>query len=129
MEYIAKKAPETTCDVLMDLPVNEKGYLITYIKTGNPLFYEENKELFCGNYRKAAAKQAASIFNTSQNEAERYLLGEIQISDILFCVPSWRDANGRQWRTQCKDIYFSIQRYAYQTSPVQLQDNNLMDYS
>ncbi len=105
LEYIAKKAPETTCDVLMDLPVNEKGYLITYIKTGNPLFYEENKELFCDNYRKAAAKQAASIFNTSQNEAERYLLGEIQISDILFCVPSWRDANGRQWRTQCKDIY------------------------
>lgn len=98
LEHMAKEAPETICEVLLELIVDEKGYLMTCIKTGNPQLYEEKNELFSANYRRAAAKQAASIFNTSQNEAEKYLLGEIEISDILPCVSSWRELySGRYW--------------------------------
>lgn len=98
LEHMAKEAPETICEVLLELVVDEKGYLMTCIKTGNPQLYEEKNELFSANYRRAAAKQVASIFNTSQNEAEKYLLGEIEISDILPCVSSWRELySGRYW--------------------------------
>lgn len=98
LEHMAKEAPETICEVLLELIVDEKGYLMTCIKTGNPQLYEEKNELFSANYRRAAAKQASSIFSTSQNEAEKYLLGEMEISDILPCVSSWRELySGRYW--------------------------------
>lgn len=105
LEYMAKEAPETMCKVLLELVVDEKGYLMTCIKTGNPKLYEGRKERFSNDYRRAAAKQAASIFRTSQKEAEQYLLGKIEISDILSCVPDWRNTNGRLWRTKCKEIH------------------------
>lgn len=106
LEHMAKEVPITICKVMTDLAVEEKGYFMTCVKAGNPKLYECRKERFSNDYQRAAAKQAASIFHASQKEAERYLLGELEISDILPCVPNWRELyNGRHWNSRSENIH------------------------
>lgn len=105
LEHMAKEATKAMCEVMTDLAVEEKGYLMTCIKTGNPKLYEWRKEQFSEDYRRAAAKQAVSNLETAQNEAERYLLGELEISDILPYVPEWRLCNNWYWYNKKNDIH------------------------
>ncbi|MDE5823121.1 MAG: hypothetical protein K2H91_00320, partial [Lachnospiraceae bacterium] len=106
LERMAVKAPDAICEVLKDIPANDKGYLRTCIKTGNPQLYIEMEKEFNESYHRAAAEQAVSRFDVSQDEALRYLLGEIEVSDILPCVAGWRDMHNLEyWHDRCRNIH------------------------
>ncbi|MDE7416467.1 MAG: DUF4132 domain-containing protein [Lachnospiraceae bacterium] len=106
LERMAVKAPDVICEVLKDVSANDKGYLRTCIKTGNPQLYIEMEKEFNESYHRAAAEQAVSRFDVSHDEALRYLLGEIEVSDILPCVAGWRDMHNLEyWHDRCRNIH------------------------
>ncbi|MDE7477355.1 MAG: DUF4132 domain-containing protein, partial [Lachnospiraceae bacterium] len=101
---MAVKAPEASCDVLKDASATAKGYLRTCIKAGNPQLYQEMEEEFTENYHRAAAEQAVCDYKVWQEEGRRYLLGEIEIADILHCVADWREMYLSD-RNRCQNIH------------------------
>ena len=106
LERMAVKAPDAICEVLKDVSANDKAYLQECIKTGNPQLYIEMEKEFNERYHRAAAEQAVSRFDVSQDEALRYLLGEIEVSDILPCVAGWRDMHNLEyWHDRCRNIH------------------------
>ncbi|MDE7272388.1 MAG: DUF4132 domain-containing protein [Lachnospiraceae bacterium] len=105
LERMAVKAPDAICAVLKDVPADDKGYLRTCIKTGNPQLYALMEKEFADNYHRAAAEQAVRTYTVSQDEARRYLSGEAEIEDILPCVADWRNMHLYNNRYECQNIH------------------------
>lgn len=105
LERMAVKAPETTCEVMKDVPVEESGFLITCVEVGNPQLYNERKASFADSYRRAAAQQAANQYTAAQDKAMQYLLGELEISDMIPYVADWRDSYLTNDAGRCNNIY------------------------
>lgn len=105
LERMAVKAPEATCEVLKDASADDKAYLRTCVKTGNPQLYEKSEKEFAQSYHRAAAEQAVREYKVSQDEAMRYLLGEIEIKDILPYVADWRNMYLYDKRRRCQNIH------------------------
>lgn len=104
LERMASKAPETVCDVLKDIPAEQAAYLTTCVEVGNPQLYRKMKKSFADTYSQAAAWQIVARYDTAQDEARRYLLGELEIPDILPYVETWRDMHIIDDYTRCRDI-------------------------
>jgi len=106
LERMAVKAPDAICEVLKDVPANEKGYLRRCVKTGNPQLYEQMEKEFTQSYHKAAAEQAVREYTVWQDEARRYLLGELEITEILPYIADWRDMEfAVNKRNRCQNIH------------------------
>lgn len=104
LERMASKAPETVCEVLKDIPAQQAAYLTTCVEAGNPKLYRKMKESFADSYRRAAAQQLVQDYDTAQDEARRYLLGELEISDILPYVEAWHSMHIIGYCTRCENI-------------------------
>lgn len=105
LERMAVKAPDAACEVLKDVPADDKGYLRVCIEAGNPQLYRDMEKEFADNYRRAAAEQAVRTYKVSQDEARRYLSGELEIADILPCVADWRNMHLYNNRCECQNIH------------------------
>lgn len=88
---MAGKAGDTIRQVVKKVPTEDYGYLVARLEEGNPRLYEELKEHLTEDYRRLAAHEITEKFNPEQNKAERYVLGELEIGDILPYVKEWRD--------------------------------------
>ncbi len=105
LERMAAKAPDAACEVLKDVPADNKGYLRECIKAGNPQLYRDMEQEFADNYHRAAAEQAVRTYKVSQDEARRYLSGELEIAEILPCVADWRNMHLYNNRSECQNIH------------------------
>ena len=100
LERMAVKVPRVICNVYENCSADDKGYLLSCIKTGNPKYFQLKKTFLVDSYRRTAAGEIVAGYHTFRESAARYLLGEIEISKILPCVGSWRKmyhlSNGAQ---------------------------------
>ena len=94
LERMAAKAPKVFCTVYGNCSVDDKGYLLDCIKAGNPKYFQLKKTFLVDAYRRAAVEEIVKGYPVFQKEAERYLLGELEISAILSCVERWRKMSG-----------------------------------
>lgn len=104
LERMASKAPETICEILKDISAEQAAYLTTCVEVGNPQLYRKMKKSFADSYNQAAARQIVGDYDTAQDEARRYLLGELEISDILPYVEAWRNMHIIGYCTRCGHI-------------------------
>jgi len=104
LERMASKAPETVCEILKEVSPEHAGFLTTCVEVGNPQLYKKMKGSFADTYSQAAAKQLVQRYGTAQDEARRYLLGELEISDILPYVEAWRSMYITDDYTRCRNI-------------------------
>lgn len=88
---MARKAPETIRQVVKKVPAEDYGYLIARLEEGNPELYEEMKDHLQENFRRIAAHEITKDFRKEQDKAERYVLEELEIEDILPYVDQWRE--------------------------------------
>lgn len=88
---MAKKAPDTIRKITKKVPAEDYGYLIAQIEEGNPELYAELKDHLMEDFRRIAAHEATKDFRKEQDKAERYLLEELEIQDILPYVDEWRE--------------------------------------
>lgn len=91
LERMAKKAPDAILRTLQDIPAKHYGYLAERIREGNPELYQEVDEQITEQYRRSAAREITERFQTAQDIAERYLLEELEVEDILPYVKDWRN--------------------------------------
>ncbi len=85
------KAPETIHEVIKNLSAKDFGYLVAQVKTGNPKLYEEVGEALRENYLKIAAAEDVKGYEPSGDKAMDYLMGVVEIQDILPYVEQWRE--------------------------------------
>lgn len=83
LERMAVKVPRVICNVYENCSVDDKGYLLSCIKTGNPKYFQLKKTFLVDSYRRTAAGEIVAGYHTFRESAARYLLGEIEISEIL----------------------------------------------
>lgn len=86
----SKDTPGAFQNALKGIPAEHYGYLSMQLKEGNPKLYRELKEQITEEYRRLAAREVTEKFKTGQAEAERYLLEELELEDILPYVNEWR---------------------------------------
>ena len=75
--------PRVICNVYENCSADDKGYLLSCIKTGNPKYFQLKKTFLVDSYRRTAAGEIVAGYHTFRESAARYLLGEIEISEIL----------------------------------------------
>lgn len=88
---MARKAPEAMLEALQKIPAKHYGYLRKGFQEGNPEFYQQVSGLLNDQYRRTAAHEMTERFKPAQDMAERYLLEELEIEDILPYVNEWRE--------------------------------------
>ncbi len=91
LERMVAKAPEAACEAIKALTVEEYGYLLARIRAGNPRLYDEAGPAFAADYRRIAASQEVEKYQYAGDRARDYLMGIIEIKDILPCVQQWRE--------------------------------------
>ncbi len=90
LKRMAKKAPDAVLEALPNIPANQYGFLAEQLKAGNPEFYEKVSELLGDRHRRMAAHEITERFQPAQDMAERYVLEELEIEDVLPYVKDWR---------------------------------------
>lgn len=87
---MAQKAPDAMLEVLPEIPAIQYGFLLEQFKKGNPEFCQKMRGPLSSQYRRTMAHKITERFWPAQDMAERYLLEELEIGDILPCVNDWR---------------------------------------
>lgn len=91
LKRMAAKAPDAVRDVIKKIPVEDYGYLLAQVETGNAKLYEEIAPVLAENYRRISAEQDVKGFQPGEDRARDYLLGIAEIQDILPYVEQWRE--------------------------------------
>jgi len=116
LRRLAVKAPEAVCEVIGKVPAEDYGYLLNQVKEGNPGLYEKMGPALKEDYRRIAAGQDVKGLTPAEDRARDYLLGIIELADILPYVEQWRelkiyDSRQRAARIHGYPEYGEIQLY------------------
>lgn len=91
LERISAKAPDSVREVVTKIPAEDYGYLLAQVKIGNARLYEELSPALAEDYRRIAAQQDVKGYQPAADKAQDYLLGLVEIQDILPYVEQWRE--------------------------------------
>ncbi len=90
LERMTVKAPEVVCEAIKNVSIEDYGYVLNHMKSGNPAYYEEVGQALKEEYRRIAADQEVKGYTPAEDRARDYLLGIIELDDILPYVEQWR---------------------------------------
>ena len=90
LERMTVKAPEVVCEAIKNASIEDYGYVLNHMKSGNPAYYEEVGQALKEEYRRIAADQEVKGYTPAEDRARDYLLGIIELDDILPYVEQWR---------------------------------------
>lgn len=103
LQRLASSNPEELCRELAQLPAEGYRYVLGQIKIGNLSLYRELEASAAGTMRIKAVEAVTGVYNTGREEAQRYLLGEAELTDVLPFAPAWQSNNNAgyyRWNTQ-----------------------------
>lgn len=110
---MAKKAPEAMMEALPKILAKDYGYLVKHLEEGNPAFYKKVSLILNDQYQRTAAQEITEPFQSAREIAERYLLEELEIEDILPYVKDWRETT--LYRSEREKILHSCLENGLQT--------------
>ena len=87
---VIRKYPEEVKKAVGSMDLWEYENTMQHIKRINPEFHQEIYHMYAKDYRQKAAKELVTNYETGEDEARRYLLGEISLEEILPFVKEWR---------------------------------------
>nr|WP_300680355.1 DUF4132 domain-containing protein [uncultured Acetatifactor sp.] len=109
------QAPDAVCQVIGKVPAEDYGYLLYQMKTGNPALYEKVGRELEADYRRISAEQDVKGLEPAGDRARDYLLGIIELEDILPYAEQWREKrsydSGRAARIHDYPEYGEMQLY------------------
>ena len=80
---VIRKYPEEVKKAVGSMDLWEYENTMQHIKRINPEFHQEIYHMYAKDYRQKAAKELVTDYETGEDEARRYLLGEISLEEIL----------------------------------------------
>lgn len=99
---ISGRDEEAIRQVVQKVPAEDYAYLVTQLEEGNPALHEELKDHLMEDYRRIIAHEITKKFKPERDKAERYVLGELEIEDILPYVKEWREVYSYSTQTEHK---------------------------
>ncbi len=87
---VMRKYPEEVKKAVGRMDLWDYERTMRQIERMNPEFHQEIYQMYAKDYRQKAAKELVTDYETGEDEARRYLLGEISLEEILPFVKEWR---------------------------------------
>lgn len=87
---VMKQYPEEVIKVVGKMELWEYEDTMRQIKRMNPNLHQEIENRYAKDYSQKAAKELVTNYEVGEDEARRYLLGELSLVEILPLVKDWR---------------------------------------
>ncbi len=87
---VMRQYPEEVKEAVGKMDLWDYEDTMRQIKGMNPALHQEIEDLYAGEYLPKVAEELVTNFDIYEDEAKRYLLGELSLTEIFPLVKDWR---------------------------------------